>query len=331
MPRPAGRRGTRPAACLGGFAGAFSALVAFSVVARHQAWWNDRRVAAVHARIPAGDDYYLANFHAGIEHMVFYHGLDGVPDRLRNADVLFLGDSHVQFDWPRETLEPFFKARRMTYYNMAFGYHETSAFPLAIIRKFDLHPAYVVINVDPFFSGRPSTMAAEAMRDTAFAAFKFRLETTGSFYAQRWVHAFLPGLTGQFVPGDEIYYRSRSDGTIQVAASVDMRVPVPKRTWPEDDWYHALPAAAEFQRELTARGATLVFTKGPMSSAADVSGLAENLRNPPVILVPFQPGLTTFDGAHLDRASAVRFSGAFLDLFGKYLDARRRPRPAGRS
>ena len=313
--------------CLGGFAVTFAALVTFSGLARRAGWWNDRRVAAVHARIPADADDYLANFHGGVEHMVIYHGFDGVPDHLRRADVLFLGDSHVQFDWPRETVEPFLRARHLTGFNMGFGWHETSAFPLAIIRKYDLHPTYVVVNVDPFFSTRPSTMAERTMRETPFGAFKFRLETVGAFYGQRWVHTFVPGLTGQFVPGDEIYYRSKSDGTIRVAASVDMRVPVPEQTWPEDDWYAALPAAAAFQAEMKRRGTTLVFTKGPMSSVRDVQGLADNLGHPPVILVPYLPGLTTFDGAHLDPPSAVRFSLGFLKRFGEFLD--RRPGAGG--
>ena len=142
----------------------------------------------------------------------------------------------------------------------------------------------------------------------------------------------LPGLTGQYVPGDEIYYRSRSTGTIRVAASVDMRVPVPRQTWPEDDWYAALPAAAAFGAELERRGATLVLTKGPMSAASDVTGLADHLGHPPVILVPYLPGLTTFDGAHLDGPSAVRFSNAFFERFGRYLDEHGHParRPSGR-
>jgi hypothetical protein len=52
-----------------------------------------------------------------------------------------------------------------------------------------------------------------------------------------------------------------------------------------------------------------------------VLGLDADLSpKPPVLMVPYMPGLTTFDGAHLDKPSAIRFSDAFLKLLGDYLD-----------
>ena len=139
----------------------------------------------------------------------------------------------MQFGWPREALESFFSKRHLTWYQLGFGYSEPSPFPLAIIRKYDLHPKWVVIDVDPFFTRQPSEMADKVLASSKFDAFKFRLETVCAFYSQRWIHTFVPAMNNQSPRGDEVYFRSIKDGNVLMAASANLHTLVPTQTWGE--------------------------------------------------------------------------------------------------
>ena len=320
IPEPAPRRPAPPRRCAAAFVAVVMTGLAVSAVARVAGLWTDAKVAASIAVVPAGPDLYLAYYHAGIEQYVFWNNVHNVAEPLRRADVLLLGSSHMQFDWPRETTEPFFARRGLRAYNLGFGYHEGSPFPLALIRRYDLRPKLVVCNLDPFFYPVPSGMAARAMAERPFDGFKYGLETRATFYAQRWLHRVVPPLAGQVPTWDEVYYRSVRDGSVTLVASTDLHAPVVHRSPPTwDTWQNLMPAARAFMAEMAARRVRVVFALDPVAPSADAIGFAGALGIP--LLVPSrQDGLFTFDWSHLEHASAVRFSGAFYAMLGPYLD-----------
>ncbi len=302
------------------FVGTFAVLLGISRAARSLGWWNLNWVPPVIATIPSSDDYYMASYRGGVEHYMVYQGFGGIHEHLKRADVLFLGNSRMQFGWPRESLEPFFASRHLNYYQMGFGYKEPSPLPLAIIRKYDLHPKWVVINVDPFFTDAPSDMGADVLSTTAFEAFKFRLEHIGGFYAQRWVHWVVPALNHKNQPQDWPYFRSIRDGTVLLAASPKLHAPVPPQTWPESDWQKNLAPARAFKAEMDRRKIRMVFTVDPMPSAHTALGLSASLGNVSVLIPDRTNNLYTFDGIHLEADSAKRYADEFLEQFGKLLD-----------
>lgn len=302
----------------------FSAMIALSITARIRRAWPGKPALATVAEIPSSDDYYLAYFRGGIEHYMIYRNLAGAADHLKSADVLFLGHSRTLFDFPRETLEPFFRQRGLSYFVMGFTYGEPSAFAAAIIRKYDLHPKWVVINADPFFLPTPTGFARKVMHDSRFDAWKYRLESCGSFYAQRWLHQVVPQLAYTQAPGDCIFFRSRTDGTIRLGASAGPRLAVPDSEWPAPDSAWLVPFARAFKADLTRRGAKMCVTCAPLPSTKSAQTFGEAL-NVPVIL-PKVPNLYTIDGSHLEHDSAVRFSQAFLDQFATVLDKSDAPR-----
>ena len=87
------------------------------------------------------------------EHGAYFYNLE--PDAVENAkkaDVLFLGNSKTEFAFSGKAVPEFFRERHLRYYMLAFDEGETSRFAEAVIQRYNLHPKFLVINADPFFS-----------------------------------------------------------------------------------------------------------------------------------------------------------------------------------
>lgn len=272
-------------------------------------------------RPPDGDHYLASDVAASVDHHVFYFGLDPVvQERLRAADVLFLGNSRLMFALRPAVLRPYFESRGLEHYVMAFGFREGDAFPYALLRKFDLRPALVVVNADGFFGAALSAWGDVVQRDTAFAARKFRWESEAAHEARRVVHQVVPnwfrllGFPGLAAPRGAISYRSRTDGTTELSP------------WPEGREVIADPdlvgsrlgrderaAAARFKAELDARGSALVLTFVPTPepmAGAGPARFAELLGVP--LVAPTIVGAASYDHSHLTEASAHDWSKAFV-------------------
>lgn len=285
-------------------------------------------------------DHYLANHVGGhVDHHVLYFGTDTETlTQLRAAQVIFLGNSRIMFALRPEALRPFFAAAGLPYYVMGFGFAEADRFPLAIIRKFDLHPALVVVNADGFFGGGLSSWAEVVNRDTAFAARKLQLEAEAAHEARRMVERLLPnwlqrfGLPGLGLRRGFIAYRSRQDGTWEVSP------------WPEGTQGFVEPppdgpalgrgeavAARAFKAELDARGSRLVLTRVPSPEPMPGAGPAQfaALLGVPLV-IPEVAALTTHDHSHLSQASAHDWSRALVQALAPHLRSVHPNGPAGR-
>ncbi len=292
-----------------------------------------------HAERPDAD-HYLANDIGGhVDHHVLYFGTDAeVLARMRAAQVLVLGNSRIMFALRPEILRPFFADAGVSYYVMGFGFREADRFPLAIIRKFDLRPALVVVNADGFFGGGLSPWAEAVNRDSAFAARKLQLEAEAAHDTRRVVEQLLPnwvqhfGLPGLGLRRSFIAYRSRQDGTWAVSP------------WPEATQAFAAPsldepemgrgevaAARAFKAELEARGSRLVLTRVPSPEPMPGAGPARfaTLLDVP-LLVPDVPALTSHDHSHLTEGSAHDWSRAFVAALAPYVQGLRQDAAARR-
>ena len=128
--------------------------------------------------------------------------------------------------WPRTArpgvLDRHFESRGLRYYALGFGFREADRFPLAIIEKFDLHPRYVVVNADGFFTDSLSEVAEQAIDESSFVARRRRWEATAAHTARRTLHRLIPNWIDLFGrPGflwrrEVIGYRSRANGTWEV-------------------------------------------------------------------------------------------------------------------
>jgi hypothetical protein len=275
-------------------------------------------------REPAIDEaFYLAHDRGGhIDHHVIYHGIDEVATaRLRQADVLFLGNSRLMFALEPETTQQFFSAIGLDYYVLGFGHEEQDEFPLSIIRENDLRPRLVVANADHFFVAERSDWAARVVEESDFDAWKIRVEGELAHRVRRLIHRVIPHYVDLRRGHREVVlYRSRHDGTWFVANDFGEGT---RFDWPETDTAvpdaATLDAAAAFKRELDRRGSRLVLclVPGPGVSLHRARLIAAHLSVP--LIIPDATEVRTIDNSHLSHDSAVRVAQSLLDRLRPYL------------
>jgi hypothetical protein len=276
-----------------------------------------------HQEPPDAGNFYLAHDRGGhIDHHVLYHGIDATArERMRAADVLFLGNSRLMFALQPQPMREFFSTRGLDYYVLGFGHEEQDDFPLEIIRANDLRPSLVVVNADHFFASEQSDWAAQVVDESDFDAWKVQFEGEMAHRVRRALHRIVPHYVdlrrGQ---REVVLYRSRDDGTWLVANDFGEGV---RFEWPEGDRDvpspAALDAAEAFAREIRARGAqlVLVLVPGPNVSLHRAEAIASHLSVP--LVVPDASEVRTIDNSHLSRDSAARVVMSLLERLRPYL------------
>ena len=244
-------------------------------------------------------------------HMVLYHGLLGTASAMQRADVVLLGNSRVQFGFTEAQLVPFFEARGQRVYNLAFGFHEASDFPLGILQKHGVRPSLLIISDDNFFRARGSDAARTAARTSAWAARRDVFETTSYRRLERLFHRWVPHWPTARYPNRWLLYRSIETGFWQMVDVPDDRYAVTTSTIGHGASDETLARARRFL-EAVPEGVQVVLTIVPHRDApiATARDLAAKLGLP--FVYPELDGLTTIDHSHLSRESAQRFSEAFL-------------------
>jgi len=308
--------------------GVFALLGLGGAWLRVQPGWGEL-VPLVAAAERPGPGWYLAYDRGGLDHGVLYHDLSGAAEALRSAEVLFLGDSSVQFAFPHGPLAEFSARTGLRAFVMAFAYGEHDEFAEALIERHDLHPKWLVVNADPFFVGQQSDMARHVRAGDAFEAWKERFQAVTAYEVRHRLHQVVPYLD-PFPPArDWVNFRNLEDGTLHVAAwagtprpATSLREGLLRRAKPE--W---IRRAERFQQDMRARGARLVLTTIPPVSPNLALDLSEALAVPVVLPPVPREELMTLDGNHLDQASSLRYATAFLAQLERVLRGEELPRP----
>jgi hypothetical protein len=284
------------------------------------------------AQRPPDPAYYLAHDRGGhLDHHVIYHGIDAEAiENLKKADVLFVGTSRMMFALRSRVIRPWADAHGISYYALGFGFREGDTWALELIRKYDLRPRIVVVNVDGFF-GRPLSEWAERVRkDTPFGARKLFWEGELGHETRRVVHRIIPNwidLYGRpgFPFGNEfIAYRSRRDGIWAISPWPEPTMPAYAADFGADPVGPRIgdPARA-FKEEMERRGTQMIVTYVPTPDDAGGNPVALGaLLKVPVVGMDVD-GLTSHDGSHLSEESAVFWSQRLIQDLTPYL------RPAG--
>lgn len=282
------------------------------------------------AQRPPDPAYYLAHDRGGhVDHHVLYFGTDAEAiANLRAADILFVGTSRMMFALRARVLTPWARAQGLTFYALGFGFREADAFPLDLIRKWDLHPKLVVINVDGFFGRGLSPWARRVMKDTSFGARKRLWEAELSHRGREILHRLIPNwidLYGRpgFPFGNEfIAYRSRLDGTWSVTPWTAPTTDAPSTDFlAEEVGPRELDAARAFKAGLDSRGARLVLTYVPTPEDAGGNPVAIGKALAVPVVGMDVDGLTSHDGSHLSEQSAVFWSRRLTEDLRPYLPA----------
>jgi hypothetical protein len=258
--------------------------------------------------------YCLDREYGDFEHEAFYFGLNNTDRALAETQVLFLGNSKMQYAFSRDNVAPFFDERNARFFVMGFGHGEQSRFPELVLRRHPARPALAIINVDPYFTDGITEPAAFPVQHPVAgyidAVYKSAMQMPRAWLCRKWAHPLL-------CDGRPAMMRSEITGQWNVAQFMpDPDPPYPTQAVvPVADealrqWLaRAKVIAPEFLKTLKAR--CVVFTAVP-SDAGKIYGELLGRQLGVRFISPDVAGLTTIDHIHLDGKSAVAWSDAFL-------------------
>lgn len=272
-------------------------------------------IFACQATLYSSDRYIAycdAKGYGDYEHGAFALGLE--PEALqsaRNAEVLFLGNSHLQIAFSTVAAADWFSAASVRYYLMGFTYYENMVFAKALLQKIRPTARVYVINVDDFFRQWETPPAKEVL-DSPDARARYEEKRLW----QR-VHERICGPAPMLCGNDLVYYRSRGTGAYTKRSGSSDIVPVSYDPAIDEDVVRSdTTDAVRFLAQLPVKRDCVILTLTPTAGTKirDVEAVAKALDMD--LVSPDLPGLKTFDGSHLDGPSAQRWSQAFFQAAG---------------
>jgi hypothetical protein len=265
-------------------------------------------------------DHFLAycdsQKYASYEHGAFLYGVEvSAVSNIRNADVLFLGNSKMQAAFSTRAVTQYFSSMNVTFFLMGFGYAEESKYAFAILKRWNIAPKVLVINADPFFSEYLSPPAREALEGRS--EYLWRLILKAAF--QRVHRTVCLVASGVCPESNRAIFRSAKDGEWNWIGPyiAERAVPLDRSTQliiNETQFREAKDIGEKFLNHLRMDRRCVVLTGAPNSqldSPAIAATVAASLNTESIL--PPSDGLATLDGAHLNPASAERWSGQFLE------------------
>jgi hypothetical protein len=263
-----------------------------------------------------GSDGYLgycgATSYGDYDHGALWFDLEPAAfTAAADARVLFIGNSRTTFAFSSKATDDWFSSHSENYYLLGFTHFENYTFEAPLLRK--LHPKakVYVINIDTFFERAETGPGKTVMIDQS-ARTRYQEK-------RQWqkIHKAIC-TTFKAVCGNQIaIFRFRSTGAWLMTGGRFTSEPV---SYDEDVDQTKLASYSASGKEFlpgldTDRACTILTivptVKTDMGTARAVAA-ALGLK----LVAPEVPGLVTFDGYHLDRESAQRWSAAFLEQAG---------------
>lgn len=254
----------------------------------------------------------VANY-ADYEHGAFQFDLESsAEDFARKADVLFLGNSRLQVAFSTAATVDWFSAASARYYLLGFGYDANVTFLDGVLCRIHPHAKVYVINVDNFFARWETPPARTVLHDPE----AYNRYETKRLWQQ--IHAPVckrfPAICGNSL----VVFRSRETGAYTTRAIKQQITPVSYDQLVDPDVVKSHTAAAiDFLSHLPVDRKCVILTMVPAAGTktGNVNAIAAALGDD--LITPDIPtGLQTFDGSHLDQASAERWSRAFFETAG---------------
>lgn len=252
--------------------------------------------------------YCQAVKYGDYDHGAIWFGLEPEANRAAAAaDVLFLGNSRLQFGFSGDSTFRWFAGLPAHYYLLGFSHFENHTFEGPLLKRLAPRARAYVINMDAFFEPRETAPGGAVMHDPG----------AEGRYAQKRLAQSAHRVVCQAVPrlcADEYtIFREREDGAWIVTGGTFKPAPVGYDTTLDTAKVAAYTrTGTEMLAGLPVDRSCVVFTFVPTvrTGIPTARAIAESLGSP--FVAPELAGLTTFDGSHLDRPSAERWSAAFL-------------------
>lgn len=294
----------------------YIAVVMLSVCAASVYKFRTDTIFACPVKGYTGDAYLAycnAKSYADYEHAAFAFDLEpAAVNFARNAQVLFLGNSHMQIALSTAATSDWFSAASIRYYLMGFSYGENMVFAEFLLPKVRPRATIYVINVDDFFVRWESSPAKEILYDP-----EARHESENK---RSWqpVHQRVCGIFPALCGSHFVIFRSRETGAFTKRTAVMKTVPVSYDEVEDQDAVKSSTAAAvEFMTHLPEQKKCVILTTVPTvgTKVADAAAIARGV-GLDLVTPGNLEGLSTSDGSHLDRPSAERWSRAFFQVAG---------------
>ena len=260
--------------------------------------------------------YCNGNAYGDYDHGAFWFNLEPAASAAaKEADVLFIGSSRMQFGLSAPPLGRWFDEAGFSYYLLGFSHTENVNFFGPFLQRLKPRARAYVVNVDTFFSKRMTGPASDLMFGTDTHDRYLTKRTLQSYH--RRICTWQPALCGQEVS----FYRERETGEWWLGGSrglvtADVGAARPAQMQKVDRDFEA---ADSFINSLGVSRDCVLFTYVPheINDQPTSAALAEALGVG--FVSPDLDGLSTFDRSHLDQASAERFTAAFMAEAGPLL------------
>jgi hypothetical protein len=297
-------------------------------------WGHDVLACAVNRQPGTFLAYCMSDQYGDYEHGAYYFDLEPeAVSNLRNAKVLFLGNSRAQFAFSTGAVERFFGDRSIPFYLLGFGYADGVQFSLDLISKYHLAPRFLVIDVNPFFPGFLSVPARDVSADDKpewLRPFE-RLPAWWDYASKKAFNALHPGICRSWpalcdAAAQAVYRESRNGFWVfgSFAQASLAGIPIKETKLVHIDKHPRAADLANARRLFAAVGLPpecLVLTSAP-SNALDVEPYATEISRllGLRLVLPHLDGLTVFDASHLSRSSAERWSAAVMQQIGPLME-----------
>ncbi len=268
------------------------------------------------------ENKYLAYCHvrgyADYDHGAIWFNLEPTVERhAAEADVLFLGNSKMQFGFSSRVTEEFFSSAAARYYLLGFSSTENMTFTAPLLSRIRPRARVYVINVDRFFEDRETNIGNEIIHAGD------AIDRTKAKRYWQFVHRPLCSTLPVVCGTEASFFRYRETGSWEMRGIRNWGAR-PVSMAPADEverWTHFTELGRQFRAQLPVEDRCLIFTTVP-SAGTKQSEAATIVRAMGFDLIaPDIDNLMTFDGLHLDSPSAERWSRAFFEMAGPRIRA----------
>ena len=251
----------------------------------------------------------------------FWFGLEPAAEQsATRADVLFLGDSRTQFAFSTAATAQWFSSASASFYLLGFLNYENSIFTRALLHKLKPKPKAYVINIADFFQTSETPEAKFIMND-ADAQARYEVK-----HLWQLIHEPICNKLARICGHNLALFRSRQTGAFESETYIAVmtrgfkgrnRLVSYDQQIDEREINEAVGIGRIFLSELPVKSECIILTAIPTVGTklgltnAIAGGLGKILADPEHL-----DSLQTFDGSHLDQASAERWSEAFFKTAG---------------
>jgi len=267
-----------------------------------------------------GADAYLSDCTASnfgdYDHGAFWFGLEPQAQRSAGAaDVLFIGSSRLQFALSGAPREQWFGALGISHYLLGFSHSETVSYFGPLLARLKPRAKVYVLNVDRLFDDRVTAPTEQLLHGHDA---RQRYEDKRNWQA---IHARVCGAAPALCGKAVAVYRARTDGTWRRLGTAPFAGQGTSEGQPSnvERWERYAALAEAFVTQLPVERGCVILTLVPtvQTKRAEAQAIAAKLGMP--LVSPQLDGLQTFDGSHLDEASAARWASAFFQAAGPQL------------